>query len=75
MAKQKREDPTDWRTAGKRTLTTALNRLDDLAQEATDPVRLESIIKTVGDIVGAAEYTGRGKTVASGGGGAGDDDE
>lgn len=61
MAAKKRSNPTDWKEAGERCLTTALNRLDELAQDQTDPKALESIIKTVGDVVGAGLYLGRGQ--------------
>jgi hypothetical protein len=57
----------DWQTASKRCLTTALDRLDDLARESADAKQLESIIKTVGDVVGAAGYLGRKSPGASGG--------
>lgn len=74
MAKQKRENPLDWESAAKRTLTTSLNRLDDLAQGTEDPKLLESIIKTVSDVVGASVFGVRGRRAPTDGGGGGDDD-
>lgn len=50
---------TDWKTAGKRCLTTALNKATELAETATEFKSLESLIKTVGDVVGFGLTQGR----------------
>ncbi len=60
MAKKSKE-ATDWKTAGEETLTTALRRLDVIASDCPDAKTLESIVKTVGDIVGAGLYLARGQ--------------
>ncbi len=75
MPKTKRENPLDWEGAAKRTLTTSLNRLDDLAQSTEDPKLLESIIKTVSDVVGASVFGVRGRRAQSELGAGGGDDE
>lgn len=77
MAQRKRQDGAelDWKTAAKRALTTALDKLDDQARETTDTKALESIVKTVADVVGAGMYLERGKTQRSSGSPEGGDDE
>lgn len=55
------KDNRDWKRAGEECLTTALDRLEELARDQSDCKALESIIKTVGDVVGAGLYLGRGQ--------------
>ncbi len=69
---RKSDDTQDWKRAAKACLTTTLNRLEEVARDSADAKVLESIVKTVGDVVGAGEFLGRKTTGASG---AGDDDE
>lgn len=64
MAKSS-DTSADWKTQAKKTLTVALDRLEDIARDSNDPKVLESIVKTVGDVVGAGEFLGRGKATAT----------
>ena len=61
----------DWKHAAEMCLTTTLDRLREVASESADAKTLESIAKTVGDIVGVAGYAGGGNRTTS----QGDDDE
>lgn len=63
----KHDDPTDWKEASQRCLTTALNRAEELAREATEFKSLESLIKTVSDVVGFAKMGARSGHSAGGG--------
>ena len=72
MAKKK--ETTDWKTAGEECLTTALNRANELARDATEFKSLESLIKTVADVVGAGLYLSRGNKAPQHQDGSGDDE-
>ncbi len=50
----------DWKLAGEECLTTALDRARVLVQECTNPKELESLIKTVAEVVGFATHKARG---------------
>lgn len=62
MAK-KADDSRDWKQAAERCLTTALKRAEEfLADGQIEKLKAtESVIKTVGDVVGAGLYIGRAR--------------
>lgn len=72
MSRKKASD-TEWKEAAEATLTTTLKALETVASDCRDAKTLESIAKTVGDIVGAGNYFKRGAKVAPAQDG--DDDE
>lgn len=63
----------NWKVASEECLVAALDRAKELAKDAADYKSLESLIKTVGDIVGVGGYLARGS--ARGSGSDGGDDE
>lgn len=65
----------DWKSAGEEALTTALKRAGDLATDCGDMKQLDSIIKTLGEIVGAGLVLGGKSGGASGTAGSDDDDD
>jgi len=69
---RKSDETQDWKRAAKSCLTASLNRLEELARDSADIKQLESVVKTVADVVGAGEFLGR-RSVAGGTGG-GDDE-
>lgn len=69
MSKTNRNE-TAWKQAAESCLTTALKRAEEHAREATDFKSLESLIKTVSEIVGFGNTVNR-----SGGGVSGGDDD
>ncbi len=75
MAK-KPDDSRDWKQAAERTLTTALKKAEEfLSDGQIEKLKAtESVIKTVGDVVGAGLYIGRARKSDQQTGG-GDDDE
>ncbi len=78
MAKAKetaKDESRDWKAAAEKTLTVALDRLEDLARDSSDPKVLESIIKTTADVVGAGLYLARTRGAAPGASGDGGDDD
>jgi hypothetical protein len=72
---RKVNESRDWKKASEECLTAVLNKAQELATNGeTDKAKqLESLIKTVGDIVGASLYLNRAKT--SGAASPEDDDE
>ncbi len=75
MAK-KPDDSRDWKQAAERCLTTALKKAEEhLTDGAIEKLKAtESVIKTVGDVVGAGLYIGRARK-SDQQVGSGDDDE
>jgi hypothetical protein len=72
---RKVNESRDWKKAAEECLVACLNKCQELATNSeTDKAKqLESVIKTVGDVVGGAQYLGRARTAAAAS--AGDDDE
>lgn len=74
---RKADDSRDWKQAAERCLTTALKKAEEhLTDGAVEKLKAtESVIKTVGDVVGAGLYIGRARRneTATGGGGSDDD--
>lgn len=74
MAQPKSDEAQDWKTAAQACLTTALSRLEEVARDSADAKTLESIAKTVADIVGAGLYLARGQGKPGAGATGGEDD-
>ncbi len=72
----KKDDSRDWKKAAERTLTTALKKAGEFLEDGQiEKLKAtESVIKTVGDVVGAGLYIGRARNSAATGGGGDDDD-
>jgi hypothetical protein len=73
----KKDDSRDWKKAAEQCLVTALRKAEESLQcDAIEKLKAtESVIKTVGDIVGAGQYLARVQRTGTGGGGGGDDDD
>ncbi len=59
----------NWKAAGERALTSALNKADELARDCGDTKQLTEMIKVVGEIVGTGIVLSRKPTEASESGG------
>lgn len=72
----KKDDSRDWKKAAETCLTTALKKAEEfLTDGQIEKLKAtESVIKTVGDVVGAGLYIGRARSSGATGG-SGDDDE
>jgi hypothetical protein len=72
---KKKDDQRDWKGAAEECLVIAINRAGELARDATEFKSLESLIKTVGDVVGAGLYLSRSQRGAAGSGSSDDGDD
>lgn len=74
---KKPDDSREWLKAAEKCLTTALVQAEQhLTDGALEKLKAtESVIKTVGDIVGQGKYFGRQRGAASDRGSGGDDDD
>lgn len=74
---RKINESRDWKKAAEECLTATLNKAQELATNGeTDKAKqLESLIKTVGDVVGGGLYLARARTGGSGGAPEGGDDD
>ena len=75
---RKVNESRDWKRASEECLVAVLNKAQELATNGeTDKAKqLESLIKTVGDVVGGGLYLNRARNTAAGSGGDdGGDDE
>lgn len=78
MPRGSKDNSRDWKSAAEKCLTTALQKAEEAVSDgAIEKVKsFESLIKTVGDVVGAGLYLNRSqRTAASSGAGSSDDDD